>query len=83
MSLLVVDKLNLENSQDSRKSRRLNFQMGVSPRVVDWLTQEVSNKNSNQLFDDSDSLWLKNLVLMKGFMIFSCFKDPHSIKIDF
>ena len=26
--------------------------MGVSPRVVDWLTQEVSNKNSNQLFDE-------------------------------
>ena len=42
MSFLVVDKLTLEKSRDSRKSRRLNFKMGVSPRVVEWLTREVS-----------------------------------------
>ena len=42
MSFLVVDKLTLEKSRDSRKSRRPNFKMGVSPRVVEWLTQEVS-----------------------------------------
>ena len=42
MSLLVVDKLTLENSKDSRKSREPNFKMGVSLRAVDWLTPEVS-----------------------------------------
>jgi hypothetical protein len=42
MSHLVVDKLTLENSKDSRKSRKPNFKMGVSLRAVDWLTPEVS-----------------------------------------
>ena len=38
----MVDKLTLENSKDSRKSRKPNFKMGVSLRAVDWLTPEVS-----------------------------------------
>jgi hypothetical protein len=42
MSLLVIDKLTLEKSKDLRKSRRPNFKMGVSPRVVDWLTPGIS-----------------------------------------
>ena len=41
MSFLVVDKLTFEKSRDSRKLRRPNFKMGVSPRVVEWVTREV------------------------------------------
>ena len=41
-SRLMVDKLTFEKSRDSRKLRRPNFKIGVSPRVVEWLTQEVS-----------------------------------------
>ena len=41
-SRLTVDKLTFEKSRDSRKLRRPNFKIGVSPRVVEWLTQEVS-----------------------------------------
>ena len=43
MSFLVVDKLTLEKSRDSRKSRRPNFKMGLSQRVVEWLTHEDSH----------------------------------------
>ena len=35
MSFLVVDKLTFEKSRDSRKLRRPNFKIGVSPRVVE------------------------------------------------
>ena len=45
ISLLVVDKLTLEKSRDSRKLRRPNFKIGVSPRVVEWLTREVSQSS--------------------------------------
>ena len=34
--------MTLENNKESRKSRKPNFKMGVSPRAVDWLTLEVS-----------------------------------------
>ena len=42
MSFLVVDKLTLEKSGDSRNLRKPNFKIGVSSKAVDWLTSEVS-----------------------------------------
>ena len=42
MSFLVVDKLTLEKSGDSRNLRKPNFKIGVSSKAVDWLTPDVS-----------------------------------------